>query len=110
MGIQSANSNTKYNDGTDGWDFGVFCYNLGTPNIDSYEGGLTTRGTYTIGDYIRIERTGSVWKIRKSPDGSSWTDVYTFSSTYTGDAWVVMSPRDNSATPKIYLPKGYNVV
>jgi hypothetical protein len=107
LGIQDANANNKWN-GADPWNIGFFC---AAGVLYYWNGSLvdTTVG-YSNGDYIRIIRTSGTWKLQKSADAISWTDAHTFSETLTGDAWAVLSPKNDSNLSKIYEPKGFNIV
>lgn len=64
-------------------------------------------GSFLIGDFIRIFRTGSsgVVKLQKSTDdGATWTDIYTYTFTSTADLFIDCDI--NGTTGTLYYPQG----
>lgn len=74
-------------------------------------GNATNSGvTLAVGDYWRIIRTGSVYKLQKSTALPTWTDVYTFAFNSTADLFININVDANTGVWKLYEPKGYNLV
>jgi len=57
-----------------------------------YTGGFgesnTSRGVISDGNYLRISRTGSVFKVQKSTNDTTYTDVYTFSYSSSSTMYI----------------------
>lgn len=70
-------------------------------------GTITNTGvSIATGNWLRLNVVGSVIKIQKSTDHSTWTDVVTLGYTRTTDLHIVCNI---DQTEKIYYPKGYNL-
>lgn len=65
--------------------------------------------TLAIGDYFRINRTGSQLKLQKSTNGTTWTDVYTYTFSSAADLFININVDTNTGANKLYEPKGNNV-
>jgi hypothetical protein len=64
----------------------------------------------STGNYWRISRVGSTWKVQKSTDGTSWTDAVTLAYTGTGQIYLKAAiDHITDPTAKLYEPKGFNV-
>jgi hypothetical protein len=71
--------------------------------------GFTSRiGAISIGDYVRIDRTGTAVKLQWSATGTSWTDEYTFPLTSSAQLHIVVDTFNSTSKVLVY-PKGYNV-
>jgi hypothetical protein len=72
------------------------------------DGGVLTNTTATIvaGNWTRLLITGSVIKLQKSTDHTTWTDVATLTATRTTDLYIVCNI---SYGGKLYYPKGSNL-
>lgn len=69
------------------FDAAVFI-NSGT--IYRQDGGssASTGISISVGDYLKVYRAGSTYKAAKSPDGTSWADVYTYTHSGSGVQFV----------------------
>lgn len=77
----------------------------------SVAGAVTSTGvTMAAGDYFRIIRTGSVTKLQKSVDGTTWTDAFTYATTSTADFFINMNIDRQVGLQKVYHPRGFNVI
>jgi hypothetical protein len=72
------------------------------------DGGVISNTTVTIaaGNWTRLLITGSVIKLQKSTDHTTWTDVATLTATRTTDLYIVCNI---SYGGKLYYPKGSNL-
>lgn len=106
LGFDAANTSKDYTT----YDYGVF--------LD--DGGLLYRivnGTPTslgvsisVGDWVRINRTGSTFKIQSSSDKSTWTDRYTFAATSSATHYVNLCIYDSAGVHgKCYHPQGFGL-
>jgi hypothetical protein len=92
------------------WAAGAYVYS-GTIYYFEAAVNITSTGvSISVGDYWRINRAGSVWKVQKSSDGTSWTDAVTLAYTGTGQTYLKANiDTFTVGTTKLYQPKGYNV-
>jgi hypothetical protein len=74
-------------------------------------GAETTLGaSLTVGDWWGIFRASGVWKIRKSSDKTTWTDVATLSGTPSGDLYPIYYVYRLDAASKGYNAQGSGLV
>jgi hypothetical protein len=105
IGFNTSNATS----GVGSMPFALWVSSGGGNDIYVRQGGapISTGIDAAAGDYLRINRTGSVWKAQKSVDGTTWTDLYTYSSTSTAQVWVVCDI--NGTGGKMYDPEGENL-
>lgn len=72
---------------------------------DNGTGGVLS--SISVGDYMRVIRTGSVIKAQISSNGTTWTDVYTFTYSSTADLYVSATVHQDF---RLYEPQGYNLI
>jgi lysophospholipase L1-like esterase len=71
------------------------------------EGGSSTGKTGSLANkYIRLIRAGSVIKAQTSSDTLLWTDVHTFTGSYSADLFIVVDIRGDG---KLNKPHGCNI-
>lgn len=75
----------------------VFKVDSGTPT--------STAVTLSVGDYAKVKRSGSVWTVETSTNGTTWTVRATLSYTGTGTMYVNIAANDS----KLYYPMGFNL-
>ena len=92
------------------WKAGAYVYS-GTIYYFEAAVDITSTGvSISVGDYWRISRSGSVWKVQKSTDGTTWTDAVTLAYAGTGQTWLKANiDTFTVGTTKLYQPKGFNV-
>lgn len=70
---------------------------------------IDTGVTPVVGNVHRVVRSGSQFKLQKSADGSSWTDVYTYAYSSSVQMYVSVDIYGNNAIGKLDSPKQYNL-
>lgn len=83
-------------------------------NIKKIDNGAvsSTLATASVGDWFRVNRTGSTLTIQKSTnDGVSWSSLATFTFSSTADLFIniLLCGDYGSGYGKLYYPKGYNI-
>ncbi|MDH7463989.1 hypothetical protein QEG73_21990 [Chitinophagaceae bacterium 26-R-25] len=97
--------------GTVNYEAAIMLYNGILYYMDNGGAATTSGYTLTIGDYVRISRTGSTLKLQTSSNGTTWTDRYTFTFSSTADLFINTNIDTLTfATAKLYDPKGFNLV
>jgi len=95
--------------GKDGYEF--FCWYTGTAVYRGHNASnVTLVGTFASGtnSKLRLDRTGTTVTIQTTTDGTTWTTVYTFAPTSTGDVFINASFQDASSI--LTNPFGFNVI
>jgi hypothetical protein len=118
LGFNTSNTNEQYADNPASpsvynYEAGTFCI-PGTGILYYLDAGvssgapLSTGVTLSVGDYFRINRTGSVLVLQTSPDATpgSWTDRHTYTFTSAADLFINCNINDPN---KLYEPKAFNV-
>jgi hypothetical protein len=102
FGFSTTNTSKAYN-GANGFNIaGVWLKTNGTLSR-MVSNVVTDLGvTLAIGEYVRISRVGTVIKLQRSTDEITWTDIITYASTFTGDAYININI---DSTGKLYYPK-----
>lgn len=67
----------------------------------------TSLGSATA-NYYRVRRAGSVWTLESSNDEITWTNVHTYSFTYTGTVYPFNIIENAPRLGRIYEPKLYS--
>ena len=103
LGFNTANSN----DNATTYEAAAYLEGAILYKIDN--GSVTAAGvTMTSGHYVRVNRTGSTIKMQQSSDGTSWSDILTFTFSSTADLFICASI-DSQTNARMHYPKGYNV-
>lgn len=103
LGFNATNSSQDYPN----YEYGVYVATSGA--LSKVVNGTSSTISYSlsVGDYVRINRTGSTFKIQSSPDGTTWTDRWTFVATSSATHYVNL---DIYQTGKCYYPQGFGLV
>lgn len=103
LGFNATNSSQDYTN----YEYGVYVASSGA--LSKVVNGTSSSISYSlsVGDYVRINRTGSTFKIQSSPDGNTWTDRWTFVATSSATHYVNL---DIYQTGKCYYPQGFGLV
>ncbi|RSK29840.1 fibronectin type III domain-containing protein [Hymenobacter metallilatus] len=75
--------------------------------VDNGGAATDTGFTVAVGNFLRLYRNGTVLKAQKSTDGSSWTDVYTYTYASAADLYLVS---DIEKSGKLTYPQGAGLV
>lgn len=103
LGFNTSNTSQDFTN----YEYGLYLADGGL--IYHVDGGTPTSTGYTmtVGDYARLTRTGSTFKIQTSSDGSTWIDRYTFSATSSATHYVNLNVFDNGTVHgSCYFPQG----
>lgn len=66
-------------------------------------------GVIAIGNWARVKRTGSVYTLEKSTDGTNWTNVATLTYASTAVHYVGVFLRGGGTVGYLNEPKGFNL-
>lgn len=67
-------------------------------------------GALALNSYARVQRVGSTFTIKTSPDLVNWTTVYTFPYTSSADMFICLNLEASGGVAKIRNPKVFNSV
>ena len=90
------------------WDYTLYVFGgVYASNNADYSYG-NNAGTATVGDVLRIKRTGTTITTEYYRSGS-WTTLYTFPTTTSATLYLKVENGGNTGSDKVVNPKGYNV-
>ena len=75
--------------------------------IDNEQATTATTASAAIGNYFRIDRTGSTLLGKKSTDGVTFNTFYTYTASYSGDLYVNLNINGNPN--RMYNIQGFNL-
>jgi hypothetical protein len=103
LGFNASNTSQSFS----GYEYGIY---LGTGGALTriVNGSPTSLGvSISVGDWVRINRTGSTFKIQTSTDKTLWTDQYTFAATSSATHYINLAVfRAGATVGKCSFPEG----